>query len=631
MGIASCGGRSGLDALALDDGTGGSPAAAGTGGATFVQRDSGSAIGWGPGAPRDAGSTTGSHAGGGRTSDDASATGGRATLRDAGAEPSGSLDAGIDAGSESTPDAARPCNPVLVSTSPASGAVDVPASAEVTVVVLCEPDATAGGFDLVLTSGGRTVDGATSASAGAITLVPAKPLSLATTYRVEVRRGNEALYAWQFTTQEGAWHDAETVATVPDLADFVFAVSNEGEGIVSYIGNSTVSSRRFDVVTGLSPTTELVSSPGNPVQELNAGIDDQGRAAVGWREYSNEPSTGGQYVLNAASQQYGSAWGSIQRIDGPARNSIPDIFEIGVSRTGKRLLLWTDHAVQLTDIDHASDGPFTPSPGNSSEHAEFAFESGGAAWVVWDTWDFSGQAIGTRRLSAAGTWGDPVALGQTSASSRCAEHLAVADDGSVMVLFPAMVQSIETLIARRFTPISGWSDPRALDTVGSNGTATMIGASVAMDPEGNALAVWATETTVMVGRDGGPTVNHPQSELRSQRFTVSDGWAAEHETLDVPVGIPGTLPNASFAANRRALALDDAANGFLVVVTEGGEVRAARWLAGSGWQPSMTLGTVPLQEWPSPSAAPQLSVNKNGRAVALWRNGSNLIMRRFTE
>lgn len=634
MGTPACGGRSGLDALALGDGTGGAASAA-TGGRVSAHGGRLGSSGGAPGTAVDASVAAGGSSGNASGGANASATGGGSNARDAGADRVGFRDAAVDRTTDSgrVRDAAPACDPVVVSTSPTPGAVDVQPSTAITIALRCSADATAGDLALVLSSGGHEVDGsATSASPGSMEFVPKNPLSLATTYVVDVRRGNESVYTWQFTTQDGSWHDAETVATVGSLADFVFAVSREGSGIVAYIADSTVSSRRFDVTTGLSPTTETVSSRGgNAVQELNAGIDDQKQAAVGWREYSNEPVTGGQYVIYAASQQYGSAWGSPQTIDGPARNAIPDIFEIGVSETGKRFLLWADQALQLIDIDHVSEGPFTPDPGTSSERSELAFEPGGALWVIWDTWAFSGQTLGVRRLSASGGWGDLDTLGQTSASSRCSERLAVAEDGSVMVLFPSMAQGVETLIARRFVPGSGWSDPHALDTLGENGTATMIGADIAVDSRGNGLAVWTTELTIMVGRDGGPTENHPKEELRSQRFTVSGGWAAAHENLDVQLGVPGTLPNASFAAHRSALALDEIGDGFAVVVTEGGDIRAARWLGESGWQPSVSLGNVPFQDWPSPSAAPQISVSNGGRAVAVWRNGSDLMIRRFSE
>ncbi|HXK18155.1 MAG TPA: hypothetical protein VNG33_10155, partial [Polyangiaceae bacterium] len=99
---------------------------------------------------------------------------------------------------------------------------------------------------------------------------------------------------------------------------------------------------------------------------------------------------------------------------------------------------------------------------------------------------------------------------------------------------------------------------------------------------------------------------------RSQRYDAASGWLPTHDTLDLG------------QTSEMALALDDSGNGFAVGVN-GSEVRAARWLAGAGWQPSIVLGSA------SGSASPKIALARDGRAAALWRDGKDLIIRRFSE
>lgn len=105
-------------------------------------------------------------------------------------------------------------------------------------------------------------------------------------------------------------------------------------------------------------------------------------------------------------------------------------------------------------------------------------------------------------------------------------------------------------------------------------------------------------------------------ELRSQRYSVENGWAPTHDTLDVG------------ATSEQALALDPAGNGFVVGVTPSGEVRAARFRAASGWQPSVLLGTLPTTTY---AAQPKIVLDYQGRGAAIWRSDLDLMIRRFSE
>jgi hypothetical protein len=184
-----------------------------------------------------------------------------------------------------------------------------------------------------------------------------------------------------------------------------------------------------------------------------------------------------------------------------------------------------------------------------------------------------------------------------------------------MVVFPAKVGSQYTLVARRFTPNSGWSGAVALDTEGYKGTTSVSGADIAVDRAGNALVIWTTRMTYVVSQSGNVTTYDTISEFRSQHFDVTGGWESTHETNDID------------ATGEQAVALDDSGNGFVVGITNG-TARAARWLSGSGWRSSIVLGDAPAQGF-GVAASPRVTIDRRGGAAALWRNGTTLMISRF--
>jgi hypothetical protein len=264
--------------------------------------------------------------------------------------------------------------------------------------------------------------------------------------------------------------------------------------------------------------------------------------------------------------------------------------------------------LRLADLDRlAASSPTILAESVAGSSGRLALEADGSAWAVWDS-----PSVSAVRISAAGSAGAADTLGQ---ASRSGARLGVSADGSVMVVFPAKVGSAFTIVARRFSPGNGWSDATVLDTEGYKGTTSVSGADVAVDPAGNALVLWTTSMTYVVSQTGSSTTYDTISELRGQRFSVTQGWAGAHETLDIG------------ATSEQALVLDDSGNGFAVGVVVGA-VRGARWLADSGWQPSTLLGDAPPQGV-GVNTQPRIAVDRSGRAAALWRSGRTLIIRRF--
>jgi hypothetical protein len=131
------------------------------------------------------------------------------------------------------------------------------------------------------------------------------------------------------------------------------------------------------------------------------------------------------------------------------------------------------------------------------------------------------------------------------------------------------------------------------------GTASQIGhsdadmAQIAIDPYGNALAVWA--------QHDGTSYN-----IWANRYTASAGW-----------GTAGLIETGTGDANSPQIAID--ANGNAIAVWHQSDgtrdnIWANRYTAGAGW------GTASLIETGDGTTTyPQIAIDANGNAIAVWR------------
>jgi len=499
---------------------------------------------------------------------------------------------------------------VNVRAKPAPDSTQVPTSASISVSWSCAGGTAERSDDFALGLG--TVSGSVAgesrmgAKPRSLQFIPAGPLGLATHYVAELRRGAEVIYRWSFTTVDGGWHDREPVTTLQGIdQNFVFGVNADGAGLIAYseedagTNYTLVTTRRFDVTTGLAQQTQSVTPARySDVHALSVAVAEPGNAAVAWLEYT------GKYAVVAATQAAGQAWQPLETLTGPNNYGV-QLDALAMSSRGEPWVLWHERPNGGTQLLFDQLGHFNPTDVddfNGGSSAELALDRSGGAWFLWGNPD-----VLVRRRASDGSWTDPRSVGTENQLGAC---LAASADGAALALFPAKVDGKYTLATRQLSATGDVRELGPLDTEGNIGTSDVVYPALAMDAVGNALALWTTRMTYVVSQNGPSTTYGTSYELRSQRFDAKSGWLPTHDTLDLG------------QTSEMTLALDDAGNGFAVGVNEG-EVRAARFLDGAGWQPSIVLGSV------SGAASPKITVARNGRAAAIWRDGKDLIIRRF--
>jgi len=107
-----------------------------------------------------------------------------------------------------------------------------------------------------------------------------------------------------------------------------------------------------------------------------------------------------------------------------------------------------------------------------------------------------------------------------NATSAVFPVIGAAANGDLIVVWDEINGSGESIVARRFDKASGtWSSPDTLDSISSG---TYDDWELAVDPGGNALAVWVKNDASGTG------------QLYGKRYTVSAGW---HDPTQLTTGL----------------------------------------------------------------------------------------------
>jgi fibronectin type III domain protein len=152
----------------------------------------------------------------------------------------------------------------------------------------------------------------------------------------------------------------------------------------------------------------------------------------------------------------------------------------------------------------------------------------------------------------------------------------------------------------RFTPADGWGTPEAFD----NGTSEAIEPNIAVDPAGNAVAVWA------IFNPTGSTW-----EVWANRYTAGGAWGSPERISD-----SSTVELSNIFYGPVPVGIDDNGNAIAVWVRYdhfGGtyQVVSNRYVAGTGWEgPTSPV----LADDTGAAFNIDLSVAPDGNAVVVW-------------
>jgi hypothetical protein len=296
---------------------------------------------------------------------------------------------------------------------------------------------------------------------------------------------------------------------------------------------------------------------------------------------------------------------------------------------------------------------------------QIAFDANGNALAVWEQFDgTSFQRIYANRYTASsGVWGTAIAIENDTGDAK-RPQIAIDANGNALAVWYQFNGTYRTIRACRYTS-SGWGAAVPIETVN---VGDALDPQIAIDPQGNALVVWSQdgdataatrndiwanrynvaagtwgiagfiETNDLGGASSPQIAMDPNGNALAVWYqydgsSVNDIWA-NHYLLGA--GWAGTtlIEAGTGSAEVPQIAVDAIGNGLAVWQQWDGtqySIWANRFAVGTG-----SWGTAELVETDNfgPASHPQVAFDNYGNAVAVWQQntvtGINIWANRYT-
>jgi PKD domain len=341
-----------------------------------------------------------------------------------------------------------------------------------------------------------------------------------------------------------------------------------------------------------------LSVAGRDAEEPDVGIDAAGDAIAVWRRHD-----GSKYIVQSATRPVGGAWQG--PVDLSAAGETAKEPELAVDAAGDAVAVWTrfdglDFVVQAAGKPAGGgwQGPVDLSvAGQDAEEPHVAIDSSANALALWSRYDGSRFVVqSARRL--AGVWEKPL---DVSVAGQSAEEpqLALDPAGNAVAVWSRFDGAKDIVQAAVGSGGGGaWGQPADLSAAGQNAEEPQV----AIDPAGNAVAVWTRRSS-------------PSDLVQSARRAAGGSW----ETA-IPLSVPGDDAEAP------QISLDPSGNAVAVWTRTDATPRVAQGaerLGGGGW-----LGPVLISVVGRNASEPQVASDSVGNAVAVWarEDGVNTIV-----
>lgn len=300
---------------------------------------------------------------------------------------------------------------------------------------------------------------------------------------------------------------------------------------------------------------------------------------------------------------------SRDRIDQRAENEEASSPALAVNPDGHAVAVWIQFTrVVLRQPDDYAVWSSHYLPGDGWSDAErvdrdglgaafghrIAIDGEGNAIAIWHQSD--GSDGGTERIwanrSSPGTgWG--IAERFETDDLGHARNPRVAFDalGNAVAVWQQFNGEHASIWAKRYVPGSEWSFARRV----SDGLSEARLADVALDPRGNAIAVWQQDD------DG-------RFDIWFNRFTPSGGWGEAPRKIELDDEGDATNARVGMDADGRAVAVWKQFDGIAF------GIRSSQYVSGEGWSDPQRLDRYHGGD----ALRPRVAVSASGMAIAVW-------------
>ncbi|MFV8783030.1 Ig-like domain-containing protein [Microbulbifer sp. SA54] len=459
-------------------------------------------------------------------------------------------------------------------------------------------------FSLV---GNGPVDGTVTFDSGTneATFTPDQPLSILTHYTATLGTGITDLagnalgseYSWQFTTADG------TLATAADLVHSETAgllkpqviYHDNGDAIAVWsqaADDIQLWASHFSAGSGWGAAVQV--STGSPLQNFDFSLaaDDSGNALVAWQQL-------GAGVWVSHYDRDTATWGSPVNLNDKTTGGGA---QVALDNSGNAIAVWSEGIGMVSDIwaSYYTAGIGWGSPELIEQGAGFAYgpsldlDDSGNAIAVWQQDDGSEMSIYANRFVSGAGWGTAAPL-MDGAPESWGAAVAMDDDGNAIAIWIEDNGSRD-LWSNRYDAVDGWGSAVLLENHSEN-----VGdPQLAMNDSGTAIVAWAKYN-----------VDTNIGSYASKRFTPSEGWGPEE-----------TFEYSGFSYYYCDLAIDNSGNAlFFWEYDDGnnGTLWMNRYTADGGWATATELTSMG-DDWGDSS--PAVSVKSDGEGMLIFIGGS---------
>jgi hypothetical protein len=230
---------------------------------------------------------------------------------------------------------------------------------------------------------------------------------------------------------------------------------------------------------------------------------------------------------------------------------------------------------------------------------KIAFDGSGNAIAVWQQSDGTNINIYANRYTAStGSWGTEELI-ESSAGAAVAPQIAVDGAGNAIAVWSQHDGTNYNVYSNLYVASTGsWDTPQLLE---SNDLASTLSPQIAVDSSGNAIAVWQQS-------DGN------NESIYANRYTASTFSWGTAELIE--------SDNTGQAVEAQ-IAFDSAGNAIAVwrqSVGANSNIYSNRYTLATGWGGAELVATGDAGD----ATRPQIAIDSNGNAIAVWRELSAL-------
>jgi hypothetical protein len=364
-------------------------------------------------------------------------------------------------------------------------------------------------------------------------------------------------------------------------------ITETGSTISASTTTTTLYARSWGTATRISEGAGFTGFPGGVV------LDNNGNAIVVW------PQIDGTGITSIYANRYiaGSGWGTPEVIEnGSGDASSP---QIAMDSSGNAIAVWQQedgtgvYSIYANRYIAGSGwGTAGLIEGGSGEvgGAEIAMDISGNAIAGWNQDDGTGvRSIYANRYIAGSGWGTATSIESDDINAEGPE-IAVNSSGNAVAIWDQNDGTKNSTHANHYAAGSGWGDAAdiGIGTVTGEGNSSKI----AMDNDGNAIAVWS--------QSDGTVFN-----IYANTYDSGTGW-----------GTAKTLENDPYDAYAPEIAIDGM--GRAIAVWQQSDGKAIRAWAKQYYVGDWETGKTNIESKTRDCLGPQIAINENGDAVVVW-------------